>query len=83
MGAGALGDEAAQRVLCLTAETIERGRRTPMETHDESELVKRLERVLGQAKDAGRKEDWPSVFLLLKEALDTVKQLSEKQAPRT
>jgi hypothetical protein len=54
-----------------------------METHDESELVKRLERVIGQAKDAGRKQDWPSVYLLLKEALDTVKKLSEEQPPRT
>jgi hypothetical protein len=70
-------------MLCLSTRAIERERGTPMETHDESELVKRLERVIGQAKDAGRKEDWPSVFLLLKEALDTVKQLSEKQAPKT
>jgi hypothetical protein len=54
-----------------------------METHDESELVKRLERVLGQAKDAGREQDWPTVYLLLKEALDTVKNLSEEHPPRT
>jgi hypothetical protein len=54
-----------------------------MEAHHESELVKRLERVLGQAKDAGREQDWPSVYLLLKEALDTVKRLSEEQPPRT
>jgi hypothetical protein len=50
-----------------------------MATLDVSELVDRLERVISQATDAGREEDWSSVYLLLKEALDTAKQLSEKQ----
>ena len=54
-----------------------------MATLDVSELVDRLERVISQATDAGREEDWSSVYLLLKEALDTAKQLSEKHPPRT
>ena len=54
-----------------------------MDADDESELVHRLERVICQAKEASREEDWPSVYLLLKEALDTVKKLSEEQPPGT
>jgi hypothetical protein len=52
-----------------------------MGTLDVSELVDRLDRVIRLATDANREEDWPAVYLLLKEALDTAKQLSEKQPP--
>jgi hypothetical protein len=44
-------------------------------------LVDRLERVITQAVDAGREEDWSSVYLFLKE--DTAKQLYEKHPPKT
>jgi hypothetical protein len=50
-----------------------------MATLDVNELVDRIDRVITQAVDAGREEDWSSVYLFLKEALDTAKQLTEKQ----
>jgi hypothetical protein len=50
-----------------------------MTTLDVNELVDRLDRIITQAVDAGREEDGSSVYLFLKEALDTAKQLSEKQ----
>jgi hypothetical protein len=59
------------------------GATVAMTPHDVIELVSRIELVIGQAKVAGREQDWPSVYLLLKEALDTVKQLSEEQPPTT
>jgi hypothetical protein len=52
-----------------------------MATLDVSELVDRLERIISQAT-TGREEDFTAVHLLLKEALDTARQLSEKQPPR-
>jgi hypothetical protein len=70
-------------VLCLSAEPIEHciKKDAAMATLDVSELVDRLERIISQAT-TGREEDFTAVHLLLKEALDTARQLSEKQPPR-
>ena len=44
-------------------------------------LVDCLELMIKQAEDAGRKEDWTSVLLLLKEALATAERLSDASRP--
>jgi len=44
-------------------------------------LVDRLELMIKQAEDAGRKEDWTAVLLLLKEALATAERLSDASWP--